>query len=155
MSSYFKKSNQISPLSSVFSCHHKITKFLNDTVAEQSPHTTHIPALHPTQIHNLALILQFIHQQPEHITRLPHNIPLHQFGPAPASPGNYPVYLCPHLDIQQHLVDAPALTEPGPEAEAGGCFQASIEPHLLARERNDVRKGRRYEDSDIQTHFNV
>ena len=34
----------------------------------------------------------------------------------------YPFYLCPHLDIQQHLVNAPALTEPGPEAEAGSSF---------------------------------
>ena len=62
-------------------------------------------------------ILQFIHQHPEHIIRLPH-----QFVPGPASLGNYPIYLCPHLDIQQHFVNAPALTEPGPEAEAGGCF---------------------------------
>ena len=68
------------------------------------------PAIHLTQIH--ALVLQFIHQQPEHIIHLPH----------PVSPGNHPFYLCPHLDIQQHLVNAPALTEPGPEAEAGGCF---------------------------------
>jgi len=111
------------------------------TAAERSPHTIHTTGhtLHPNP--RPIPILQFIHQQPEHIIGLPHHIILHQFGPAPVSLSNYPFYLCPHLDIQEHLVNAPALTEPGPKAEAGGCYQVSIEPHLLARACNDVREG--------------
>jgi len=45
----------------------------------------------------------------------------------------------PHPDIQQYLVNVPAHTEPGQKAEAGASFQASIEPHLLARACKDVR----------------
>ena len=121
---------------SAFLHYPKWSLFQNDPLICPTP-----PAIHLTQLHAPVPIPQFVHQQPEHIIHLLHHIALHQFGPGPASLGNYPFYLYLHLDIQQHLVNAPRLTEPGPEAKAGGCFQASIEPHLLARACNDVRKG--------------
>jgi len=59
------------------------------TVAERSPHTTHTTGHTPHPNPRPHLYPQFIHQQPEHIIRLPHLIALYQFGPGPASLGNY------------------------------------------------------------------
>ena len=79
------------------------------TVSKRFPHTPHITDHTPNPNPRPRLV---IHSSAARI----------YYSPAPASPGNYPFYLYPHPDIQQHLVNAPALTEPGPEAEAGGCF---------------------------------
>lgn len=86
-------------------------------------------------------ILQFIHQQPEHIIRLPHHIGLHQFGPAPASLGNHPFYLCPHLDIQHHLANAytPPICNPANQFRLPHIQQVSrLNPVITRIEHHQV-----------------
>jgi len=41
----------------------------------------------------------------------------------------------PHFDIQQHPVDAPALTEPGPEAETGGVIHTVMESGIIVLDK--------------------
>ena len=96
------------------------------------PHTITPPAIHLTQIHAPIPFLQFIHQQPEHIIRLPHYIGLHQFGPGPASLGNYPFYLRPHLDIQEHLVNMhPHSLSRGQRQRLAVASILSMEPDII------------------------
>jgi len=81
----------MSELIKIYQCPFLITLlFERDTILGLNPLIAPTPpAIHLTQIHAPTPILQFIHQQPEHIIGLPHHIGLHQFGPGPASLGNY------------------------------------------------------------------
>ena len=111
------------------------------TVSKQSPHTTHTtshtphpnPRPHPhPAVHSSAARTYYY---------LPHPVSLHQFGPGPASLGNYLFYLCPHLDIQQHLVNAytPPVSNPANQFRLPHIQQVSrLNPVITRIEHHQV-----------------
>jgi len=88
-------------------------------------------AIHLTQIQPPIPILQFIHQQPEHIIRLPYHIGLHQFGLLLPPSAIIPFICALILIFRSTSSMLPHLLSPGQRQRLAVASILSMEPDII------------------------